>query len=262
MGNPGCPLNRKHDMSTQLTEQAPGLDRSSLVPLYFQLARKLEEAIDSGALAPGDRLENEVALAERLHLSRPTVRRAIQELVDQGLLVRRRGVGTQVVHGRVIRKVELTSLFDDLAKNNQAPTTQVLLFTVVTASASVRTELSLPPASKVLHLRRLRFAEGAPFALLENYLPTGIEGITPESLADHGLYELLRAQGILMRVAKQRIGARRGTAEETTLFHVEPGSPVLTMTRTLYDNSGAAVEYGTHSYLPERYSFETTLVER
>jgi DNA-binding GntR family transcriptional regulator len=91
------------------------LDRSSPVPLYYQLAQAIEAAIRDGELAPGDRFENELALAKRLTLSRPTTRRAIQELVDKGLLVRKRGVGTQVVQNPVHRRVELTSLFDDLA---------------------------------------------------------------------------------------------------------------------------------------------------
>ena len=67
------------------------LDRSSPVPLYYQLAQAIEAAIRDGELAPGDRFENELALAKRLTLSRPTTRRAIQELVDKGLLVRKRG---------------------------------------------------------------------------------------------------------------------------------------------------------------------------
>ena len=106
------------------------LDRSSPVPLYFQLAQAIEGAILGGELAPGDRFENELALAKRLNLSRPTTRRAIQELVDKGLLVRKRGVGTQVVQSPVHRPVELTSLFDDLARAGQAPTTKLLEFTV------------------------------------------------------------------------------------------------------------------------------------
>src|SRR5258708_39635048 len=69
------------------------LDRSSPVPLYYQLAQAIEAAIRDGELTPGDRFENELALAKRLTLSRPTTRRAIQELVDKGLLVRKRGVG-------------------------------------------------------------------------------------------------------------------------------------------------------------------------
>ncbi|HEX8497337.1 MAG TPA: GntR family transcriptional regulator, partial [Actinomycetales bacterium] len=92
------------------------LDRSSPVPLYFQLATQLQAAIDDGRLGSGDPIENEVALAERLGLSRPTVRRAIQELVAKGLLVRQRGVGTQVAHRMVHRRAELTSLHDDLVR--------------------------------------------------------------------------------------------------------------------------------------------------
>ena len=102
------------------------LDRSSPVPLYYQLAQAIEAAIRDGELSPGDRFENELALAKRLTLSRPTTRRAIQELVDKGLLVRKRGVGTQVVQNPVHRRVELTSLFDDLARAGQEPTTQLL----------------------------------------------------------------------------------------------------------------------------------------
>ena len=106
------------------------LDRSSPVPLYYQLAQAIEAAIRDGELAPGDRFENELALAKRLTLSRPTTRRAIQELVDKGLLVRKRGVGTQVVQNPVHRRVELTSLFDDLARAGQEPSTRLLEYHV------------------------------------------------------------------------------------------------------------------------------------
>jgi DNA-binding GntR family transcriptional regulator len=81
------------------------LDRSSPVPLYFQVAEQIAEAIRRGDLAPGARLDNEILLADKLGLSRPTIRQAIQYLVDKGLLVRKRGVGTQVVHGQVKRSV-------------------------------------------------------------------------------------------------------------------------------------------------------------
>ena len=106
-----------------MTDLQLELDRSSPVPLYFQIARQIEVAIERGDLAPGDRLEDEVGLADRHGLSRPTMRRAIQELVAKGLLVRKRGVGTQVVHGQVTRRVELTSLWDDLTEHRQQPST-------------------------------------------------------------------------------------------------------------------------------------------
>ena len=90
------------------TQLAVELDRSTPIPLYHQLAQAFESAIVRGDLRPGDRLENELDLAKRLKLSRPTIRQAIQELVDKGVVVRKRGVGTQVVQSPVHRSVELT----------------------------------------------------------------------------------------------------------------------------------------------------------
>lgn len=86
------------------------LDPTSPVPLYHQLAMAIEEALTTGSLLPGDRLESEAALASRLGLSRPTVRHATEQLVRKGLLVRRRGVGTQVVRAQIDRATRLASI--------------------------------------------------------------------------------------------------------------------------------------------------------
>ena len=120
------------------------VDRNSPVPLYFQVAQHLEQMIESGDLATGTRLENETGLADQFGLSRQTMRRAIEYLVDRGLLVRRRGVGTQVVHAKVRRQVELTSLYDDLAASGRTPTTRVLKAEVSHASDQVADALQLP----------------------------------------------------------------------------------------------------------------------
>jgi DNA-binding transcriptional regulator YhcF (GntR family) len=109
------------------------IDRETPVPLYHQLAEQLSAAIGSGTLQPGDAFENEVAMAERLGLSRPTVRRAIQELVGQGLLLRRRGLGTTVAGRQLHRRAELTSLYDDLRREGAGdPRTEVLTHEVTT----------------------------------------------------------------------------------------------------------------------------------
>ena len=110
----------------------------SPVPLYFQLAQHFENEIRSGNLVSGDRLENEVKIAEDLGLSRPTVRAAFSYLVDKGLVLRRRGQGTVVTKGKVSRSVKLTSLFDDLAEAGKSPTTKVLHNEVIKASDLVK----------------------------------------------------------------------------------------------------------------------------
>ncbi|MEV0272473.1 GntR family transcriptional regulator [Hamadaea sp. NPDC050747] len=238
------------------------LDRSSPVPLYFQVAQQIEDLIDRGELPPGARLDNEIQLADSAGLSRPTVRQAIQYLVDKGLLVRKRGVGTQVVHGTVKRPVELSSLYDDLSHVGQRPATKVLAVETVAADDSVAVALGLAPGAPVLHLERLRFAQGEPLAIMHNWLPAGLLDLTAERLEQHGLYQLLRSAGVHMRVANQRISARAATAAEARLLHERRGAPLLTMTRTAYDDVGRAVEQGSHVYRPELYSFEMALVER
>jgi DNA-binding GntR family transcriptional regulator len=238
------------------------INRSSPVPLYFQVAEQLERAIVDGELAPGDRIANEVTMASELGLSRPTMRQAIQLLVDKGLLVRKRGVGTQVVHGQIRRPVELTSLHDDLQRAGQTPHTEVLACQRVESDEPVAQELRLSTGSLVWSLERLRFVGDEPLALLHNYLPVDILDLEAVDLAASGLYECLRQAGIQLRVANQQIGARRAEAREARLLGERRGSPLLTMARTAFDSTGRAVEYGTHVYRPERYTFEVTLVDR
>jgi DNA-binding GntR family transcriptional regulator len=238
------------------------VDRSSPVPLYYQLAAQLEAAIVEGALTPGSRLENEVQLADRCGLSRPTVRQAIQHLVDRGLLVRKRGVGTQVVQAQVKRPIELTSLYDDLAAAQRAPRTRVLELVTVPASDEIAKDLGLPPGTDVIRMRRLRLSDSEPLALMTNHLPTDIVDLTAERLERHGLYEILRSAGINLRIANQTIGARGATTAEAALLDERRGVPLLTMTRTAFDDNGRAVEYAAHAYRASRYSFTLTLVER
>jgi DNA-binding GntR family transcriptional regulator len=235
------------------------VDRNSPVPLYFQVAQHLEQLIESGELAPGTRLENEIDLADRLHLSRPTMRRAIEYLVDRGMLVRKRGVGTQVVHAKVQRQVELTSLYDDLANTRRDPHTQVLSFATEPAPDALALELGIPEGTAVYVFERLRYADAEPLAIMRNHVPADLLRLAPEDLEAQGLYNLLRANGLNLRIAKQSIGARAATAAEARALGEAKGAPLLTMVRSAYDDQGRAVEHGDHIYRASRYSFDLTL---
>lgn len=238
------------------------LDRSSPVPLYFQVAEQLETAITTGQIEPGTKISNEVTLASTLGLSRPTMRQAIQLLVDKGMLVRKRGVGTQVVQGRINRPVQLTSLYDDLSLTGKELRTTILKSGVEPATDDVAEQLEIEAGTPVWHLRRLRHVDGKPLAIMENFLPEATVDLTAFDLTDVGLYQALRWSGIHLRVAKQRISARTATAPQARLLETKKGAALLIMTRTAYNDAGTAVEFGRHAYQSELYDFEVTLVDR
>jgi DNA-binding GntR family transcriptional regulator len=235
------------------------IDRTSPVPLYFQVAIRLQELIERGALPVGARLENEVELANRLGVSRPTMRRAIQYLVDRGMLVRKRGVGTQVVHPMVRRPVELSSLYDDLVKSGREPRTDIQRFEVMPAPDAIAHALGIREGDEITWVERLRYAADEPLAIMHNAVPVDVMRLRREDLVDKGLYELLRAAGHTPRLANQVVGARAATAAEARILGEPRGAPLLTMTRTAWNASGRAVEYGDHIYRASRYSFELTL---
>jgi DNA-binding GntR family transcriptional regulator len=235
------------------------VDRKSPVPLYFQVAQHLEQMIESGELPMGTRLDNEAYLARQLGLSKPTMRRALEYLVGRGLLVRKRGIGTQVVHTKIAREVELTSLYDDLAKTGRDPSTAVVSFRTVPASDAVAATLGIAAGTPVYAFERLRYAGAEPLALMRNHVPEHLAHLCAADLEAQGLYNLFRVNGITMRIAKQAIGARAATAAEARALGERKGAPLLVMERSAYDEQGRAVEHGHHLYRASRYSFDLTL---
>ena len=238
------------------------LDRASPVPLYHQLATAIEGAIAAGELVAGDRLENELSMTSRLGLARPTARQAIQELAKKGLVVRKRGVGTQVLNAQISRDTRLSSLYDDLLRSGRTPTSRQLDFSVGAPDPGVLEALTGAQADidgEFIRIRRLRLADGAPLAILTNHLPADFQ-ITQHDIEDAGLYACLRARGVNLKVAHQSISARLMTADEADLLGEEQPAACLTALRTVYDDAGRFVELGQHVYRASHYSMEVSLV--
>jgi GntR family transcriptional regulator len=237
------------------------LERNSPVPLYYQLAQSIEHAINTGALAPGDRLENELSLTSRLGLSRPTARQAIQELVKKGLLVRKRGVGTQVVRSQFRRTEALSSLNEDIIKAGQIPSTRLLEYSVGPLNQDIRDAIDAAGVaeSEFIKIRRLRLADDVPLAILTNYLPISFE-ITEEDMQSKSLYACLRSLGVNLKIAHQQISARLMTEDEAELLDAETPAACLTVDRIAYDDVGHFVEFGRHTYHAAHYSIQSSLV--
>ena len=212
-------------------------------------------------LSPGDRLENELSLTTRLGLSRPTARQAIQELVKKGLLVRKRGVGTQVVRSQFRRDERLTSLNEDLAKAGKVPSTRLLDFSVGRPGPRRprrprrrrrhRAQFTHDPAAAA----RRRRPAGHP-----DELPAGPLRPSPARTWSKGLYACLRSLGVNLKIAHQRISARLMTDEEADLLDEESPAACLTVDRIAYDDIGQFVEFGRHVYQAAHYSIQSNLM--
>lgn len=247
-------------MSPSRTAPEITVDRTSPIPLYYQISEPLRQMILDGTLGPGTHLEDELTMAKRLGVSRPTARRALQSLVDLGLVIRRRAVGTIVAPKAIHRNIELSSLFEDLERDGQKPSTRVLEYEERPADKQLMERLQVPFKSPLIYVRRLRFAGEDPLAIMTNYLPPAIAPTRAE-LEEHGLYEMMREKGAVVHTAQQRISARRASAPETRLLDEPRGSAVLVMDRLGSAADGTPIEYGTHIYRASHYAFTLTLNE-
>lgn len=235
------------------------IDRGSSIPLHAQIAEPLAQAIESGEVGPGTRIEDEVSMAERLKVSRPTARRAMETLTNRGLIVRRRGAGTQVTPTRIHRPMSLSSLYDDLVKSGIEPRTSVLEWEIEPATPAIAGSLGLEVNQDVVRIRRLRLLRAEPLAILANWLPVQLAP-SREELETGGLYNLLRQRGVQVAVGVQQISARLATVEESRLLNEPVASALLTLQRTAYDDAHKPVEFGIHVYRASMYSYDQTVL--
>ncbi len=238
------------------------VDRKAGDPLYLQVARHIEGAVRDGTLRPGDTLTGELGLSAAWGVSRATMRKAIEELVVRGILIRRHGAGTQVMPQGAdgIRGVE--GLSDELRRRRQKPEARVLQYECIPADDDIARTLMINVGDEVLHLERLRLADGAPIAIMRNWIPGGRELVPRKALERVGLYELLRSAGIQMRVAQQSVGAHLAGAASARLLAVKRGAPLLSVHTTTFSDTGRPVELGRHEYRGDLYRFDLTKVER
>ncbi|MRV70892.1 UTRA domain-containing protein [Duganella sp. FT92W] len=228
-------------------------DVSDNSPLYMQIARKLSDDVRNGRYQVDQALPSERTLSELLNVSRVTARKAIDQLVDQGLVVRRRGSGNYIAPRIEQPLSNLTSFSEQLQQRGYTPKSRWLKRAIVTASADEQMSLALSPSSKVARLERLRMADDVVMAYEVSVLPQHIVP-KPEAIGD-SLYAYLESTGKAPARALQHIRAMNAPAELAQQLEVPEGQAVLFITRIAYLESGEAVEL-THSYCrSDHYDF-------
>jgi GntR family transcriptional regulator len=228
-------------------------DLSDNSPLYIQVARKLSQDVRDGRYQVDQALPSERSLSELLDVSRVTARKAIDQLVDQGLVVRKRGSGNYVAPRIEQPLSNLSSFSEQLQQRGYRPGSQWLNRSVVLATADEQLSLGLSPDSRVARLERLRLADDIVMAYEVSVIPASL--LPKPDDVGASLYEHLNKTGHMPVRALQHIRAMNAGDVLAKQLGVPVGQAVLYITRVGYVESGQAVEL-THSYcLSEHYDF-------
>lgn len=240
-----------------LADFLKSLDPEDSQPLYQQLQRALREAIDSGVLGPEDALPSERQLATELGISRITVRKAIDGLADEGLLVRRQGSGNFV--GTRIEKnfAKLTSFSEDMRARGRVPSSQWLKRAAGQVTPDEAMRLALSPGAKVYRFHRIRFADQEPMAL--EYCTIAAIALPSLEAVDISLYDALERAGNRPVRALQRLRAQLLDDEQARLLLAEPGDAGLLVERVGYLRDGRAIELSRSYYRGDTYDFVAEL---
>lgn len=227
-------------------------------PIYSKVADGLAEAVSKKMMAAQSHLPSERILAQELDISRVTLRKAIDELVAAGLLVRRQGAKTVVAQRLEKTLSKLTGFSEETRARGLVPGARWISKTLMLPSSSEAMALALPPGARVLRLVRVRLADGAPIAIERAVIPASV--LASGDLVEESLYAALRGLGAAPVRGVQRIRAGVMTKTDAALLESEPGAPLLIIERRCFLEDGQAVEFTETRYNGESYEFMTELL--
>jgi GntR family transcriptional regulator len=240
-----------------LAQLMHNLAATSNLPLYQQLQRALREAIEQGVFGPAEALPAERVLAQELDISRITVRKAIDGLVEEGLLVRRPGSGN-FINTRVEKNfAKLTSFSEDMRARGRTPRSVWLKRSegLVTPEEALRLRLS--PGAAVYRFNRIRYADEVPMCL--EYATIAASALPSLDAVGVSMYEALEAAGNRPVRALQRLSALLLDAEQARLLQSKQGDAGLCVERLGFLRDGRAVEFCRSYFRGDLYDFVAEL---
>ncbi len=229
------------------------------LPKYYQVKKQLLEL--TSTMSPGSPVPPERELARQYGTSRTTVRQALAELVVEGRLLRMQGKGTFVAKPKVAQSLELASYTEGMRQHGLSPLTKILDIGYVTADDELAGLLDIKPGGRVLRIHRLRLADGEPMSIDTSHLPARrFPGLRRQLERHASLYEALHTEyGIQLAEAEETIETVLADPHNAMLLGVDPGIPLLLLSRHAIDSTGQPVEWAQSWYRGDRYKFITRL---
>jgi len=231
------------------------LNPKDMEPLYLQLANRLKGRIDSGVYETGNCIPNETELCSEFAVSRITVRKAVQQLVDQGILEKHQGKGTYVkTSADTVDFREISSFHDACRKMGKKPSTVLIRAGICSADRQDQTALRLQNNRQVVETIRVLKADNIPITVEINHFPTVYSYLIECDLSG-SLYLLLREFGIEPTQAIHDISIRCAEGEIAKLLHVAEGAPLLYLEEVIYDQKGRPLHTSKQWIRGDRYTF-------
>ena len=237
------------------------LDRNSAIPLHTQLTALLRSRIQDQKLKPNTQLPSERELCDEHGVSRITVRKALDELLHEGLVYTAVGKGTYVADRALNQDLQpLNSFTDDLTRRGLQVSSRVLEARIVAAGYDTAEQLKVPPGAEVVRLYRLRLADSVLIALQLSHLPHHLcPGLAKHDFTTRSLFEILRTEyGHQLVHADTTISAALPRADETRLLQLSPQSAVLISEQTTYLEDGSVIEFTRSVFRGDRYKLHVS----
>lgn len=243
-----------------------GLDRNSPMPLYSQIKERLLAIIQEMAEEPAEngphKLYPEETLTEMFGVSRMTVRQAVQELVNEGLLYRVRGVGTFINSPQVSGQLqEIERFVDEWSLQGKTIDVMVSAYQIMPAPREWAVSLGLKEKEPVLYIQRRRFADRMPVALDDRYLPGEMADIvTPADVQQESIFLTLARKGnMVIEKADYEISAKAASREEAALLDLKPGCPLLARRLIIYAAPRRPVITGLSLYRADLFTYSVSV---
>ena len=231
------------------------LEKKSQSPLYQQLMSRLKNDITAGVYAPGARVPSEQVLCDTYGVSRVTVRKAMQDLVEAGLLVRRQGKGTFVAKERIQRNLQqITGFSQACMQNGHSAGARLVSAELVEADHGDAEKLGVLPGSRVVEIIRLRLCDGEPVMLEINRFPAAYDFLLQES-AEGSLYERLMQHGLIPTSAVHDISLGHATPRAARQLGCQPGDALLLLDETVLDQHGEPLHLSRQWIRGDKYTF-------
>ncbi len=230
--------------------------KNSIIPLYQQLSDEIKTQISEGKLKAGDRLMTEAEFSQQYEVSRITVRKAIELLVDEGYVMRRQGIGTFIAEKKLRRVVDSDNLVRSFSETSrmsgQEPSSDLLSVEWITPDASVQNHLRIGENEKALKIVRLRKIDGVPVMVETNYYSQKMDFLLQSNLTG-STYEVFRQHGLIPSHAVRSIQICFATTEEARLLGVKENQPLLLQSEETTDQNHQVLHYSKVVVNSQRY---------